>query len=163
MTAKCKHLKLPSVRKHKQNFFFFNEVIPMCFRLRILRVSSVKTQLIYCQLKWRHVLTHRVIIRPIIEPCFRYIKWKCTFLGSQNVYNSNRMWIQMRFICIHVLLLLQKFWDPKNVHFHLMYLKHGSIIGLMMTLWVETCRHFDNILVVFWLNLLLEFLTKRTP
>jgi len=23
--------------------------------------------------------------------------------------------------------------DPKNVHFHLMYLKHGSIIGLMMT------------------------------
>jgi len=28
------------------------------------------------------------------------------------------------------------------VHFHLMYLKHGSIIGLMMTPWVETCRHF---------------------
>jgi len=24
-----------------------------------------------------------------------------------------------------------------------MYLKHGSIIGLMMTAWVETCRHFN--------------------
>ena len=30
-------------------------------------------------------------------------------------------------ICIHVLLLMQIFWDPKNVNFHLMYLKHGSI------------------------------------
>ena len=30
----------------------------MCFRLSILRVSSVKTQPIYCQLKWRHVSTH---------------------------------------------------------------------------------------------------------
>jgi len=46
--------------------------IPMCFHLNIL--SSVKTELIYCQLKWRHVSTHRVIIRPIIEPCLRYIK-----------------------------------------------------------------------------------------
>jgi len=48
--------------------------------LRIPRVSSVKTQLIYCQLKWRHVSTQKVIIRPIIEPCFRYIKWKRTVL-----------------------------------------------------------------------------------
>jgi hypothetical protein len=30
-------------------------------------------------------------------------------------------------------MYLQKFWDPKNMHFHLMYLKRGSIIGLMMT------------------------------
>jgi len=37
-------------------------------------------------------------------------------------------------IHIQVLLLLYTFRDPKNVHFHLMYLKHGSIIGLMMTL-----------------------------
>jgi hypothetical protein len=29
--------------------------------------------------KWRHVSTQAVIIRPIIEPCLRYIKWKCTF------------------------------------------------------------------------------------
>jgi len=71
----------------------------------IQRVSSVKTQLIYCQLKWRHVSTHRVIIRPIIEPCLRHIKWKCTFLGSQNVYNSNRTWIQERLVfdnCIYI-------------------------------------------------------------
>ena len=46
----------------------------MCFHLSIPRVSSVKTQLIYCQLKWQHVLTHRVILRPIFEPCFMYIK-----------------------------------------------------------------------------------------
>jgi len=32
---------------------------------------------------WRHVSTQGVIIRPIIEPCLMYIKWKCTFLGSQ--------------------------------------------------------------------------------
>ena len=69
----------------------------------IPRVSSVKTQLIHCQLKWRHVSTQGVTIRPCIEPCLRYIKWKCT----------------------------------------LMYLKHGSIIGLMVTPWVETCRHFN--------------------
>jgi len=25
-----------------------------------------------------------------------------------------------------------------------MYLKHGSIIGLMMNLWVETCRRIYN-------------------
>jgi len=36
----------------------------------IPRVSSVKTQLIYCQLKWRHASTQGVIIRTIIEPCF---------------------------------------------------------------------------------------------
>ena len=44
------------------------------FNRSILKVSSVKTQLIYCHLKWRHVSTHRVIIRLIIEPCLRYIK-----------------------------------------------------------------------------------------
>ena len=53
------------------------------FSRSILRVNSVKTQLIYCQLKWRHVSTHRVIIRPITETCLRYIKYKCTFWGSQ--------------------------------------------------------------------------------
>ena len=51
------------------------------FSLSISRVSSVKTQLIYCQLKWRHVSTQGVIIRPIVEPCLRYYKWKCTFFG----------------------------------------------------------------------------------
>jgi hypothetical protein len=25
-----------------------------------------------------------------LEPCLRHIKWKCTFLGSQNVYNSEK-------------------------------------------------------------------------
>jgi len=45
--------------------------------------------------KWLHVST-RVIIRPIIESCLRYIKWKCTFWGSQNVYSSETTWVQMR-------------------------------------------------------------------
>jgi len=53
------------------------------FSVSIARLSSVKTQLIYFQLKWRQVSTQGVIIRPIIEPCLRYIKWKCTFLGSK--------------------------------------------------------------------------------
>jgi len=26
------------------------------------------------------------------------------------------------------------FWDPNNVHFYLMYLKQGSMTGLIMTL-----------------------------
>ena len=34
--------------------------IPLCYHLSILRVSSVKTRLNYCQLTWRHVSTHRV-------------------------------------------------------------------------------------------------------
>jgi len=106
------------------------KIVSINLILSIPKVSSVKTQLTYCQLKWRNVSTQGVIIRPIIEPCMRYIKWKCTFL------------------------------DPKNVHFHLMYLIHGSIIGLMMTPWVQTCRHFDNKFVVFWLNSLLEYLVK---
>ena len=74
-------------------FFFFFWSLPDVFSLSIPRVSSVKTQLIYCQLKWRHFSTQGVIIRPITEPCMRYIKWKCTFLGYQNVYSSKRTWI----------------------------------------------------------------------
>jgi len=46
----------------------------------------------------RHISTQGVIIGPIIEPRLRYIKWECTFLGSQNIYNSERTWIQLRLI-----------------------------------------------------------------
>ena len=46
--------------------------------ISILTESSVKTKLIYCQLMWRHVSTHRVIIRSIIEQCLTYIKKQCT-------------------------------------------------------------------------------------
>jgi hypothetical protein len=56
--------------------------------LIILRVSSFKTQLIYCQLKWRHVSTQGVIIRPIIDPCLRYIKWKFTLDVPQTWFNN---------------------------------------------------------------------------
>jgi hypothetical protein len=58
----------------------FNWSHPDVFSLSIPTVISVKTQLIYCQLKWRHVSTQGVVIRPIIEPCLRYIKWKCTII-----------------------------------------------------------------------------------
>jgi hypothetical protein len=78
--------------------FFYYWSHPDVFSLSIPSVSSVKTQLFYCQLKWRHVSAQGVIIRPIIETCMRYIKWKCTFLGSQNVYNSERTWVQMRLL-----------------------------------------------------------------
>ena len=56
----------------------------------VQRVSSVKTQLIYCQLKWRHVSTHRVIIRPIIEPCLTLWRRIFFFNFSTTVY---KMWI----------------------------------------------------------------------
>jgi hypothetical protein len=82
--------------------------------------------------KWRHVSTQGVIIRPIIEPSMRYIKWKCTFMGSKNNILFHIFWDPKT-----------TFWDAKNVYFHLMYLIHGSIIALMMTPWVETCRHFN--------------------
>jgi hypothetical protein len=48
---------------------------------------------------------------------------------SFNIYNI----VNINLSTIHVLSLFQTFWDPKNVHFHLMYLKYGSIIDLMMT------------------------------
>jgi hypothetical protein len=51
------------------------------FNINYSRVSPVKTQLIYCQLKWRQVSTQGVDIRPITEPRLRYTKWKCTFSG----------------------------------------------------------------------------------
>ena len=47
---------------------------PDVFSLSIPRVSSVKTQLFYCLLKWRHVSTQGVIIRPITEPYMKHIK-----------------------------------------------------------------------------------------
>ena len=80
--------------------------------MSILRVSSVKTQLFYCQIRWRHVSTQGVIIRPIIEPCLRCINWKCTFLGFQNVYNSERTWVQIRlmfrifFMCVCIYIYI---------------------------------------------------------
>jgi hypothetical protein len=66
----------------------FNWSHPDVFLIKYSRVSSVKTQLIYCQLKWQHVSTHRVIIRPIIEPCLRYIKWKWTFYVYGSVHHN---------------------------------------------------------------------------
>jgi hypothetical protein len=54
------------------------------------------------------------------------------------VYNI----VNINLNCTHVYHSCKHFGNP-NVHFHLMYLKHGSIIGLMVTPWVETCRHFN--------------------
>jgi len=48
-------------------------------------------------------------------------------------YNNNYI-SNSNLICIHVILLLLTLWDSKSVHFYFMYLKHGSIIGLTMTL-----------------------------
>ena len=80
----------------KKYFFYWSH--PDVFSLSIPRVRSVKTQLIYCELKWRHVSTQGVTMRPIIESRMRYINWKWTFLGSQNVYNSKRTWVELRLI-----------------------------------------------------------------
>jgi hypothetical protein len=151
---------------------------------------SVKTQLIYCQLKWRNISTQGVIIKPIIEPCMRYIKWKCRFLGSQKTgrkfsqnttnlfsvkvakYFDSRSQHQANFwttykvhqVKVHIFEIpkmctftfctsnmvqyLAWWWFLESKHvatliFHFLYLKHGSIIGLMMIPWVETCRHFN--------------------
>jgi len=60
------------------------------------------------------------------------------------MFQCNYYYGNTNLISIHVLLLLETFWDPKSVHSYLMYLKHDSIIGLMMTLWVETRRHIHN-------------------
>jgi len=43
------------------------------------------------------------------------------------------------------------------VHFHLVYRIHGSVIGLVMT---HVATLIDNTIVVFCLNLLLEYLVK---
>jgi hypothetical protein len=70
--------------------------------------------------KWRHVSTQAVIIRPIIEPCMRYIKWKCTFMGSKNNILVHIFGIPKRHFVSHFWDPKTTFWDPKNVHFHLM-------------------------------------------
>jgi len=113
------------------------------FSLSIPTVNSVKTQLFYCQLKWWHVSTQGVIIRPIIEPCLRYIKWKCKWKFSQNT----TILLSIKVVtCFDSRSHHQaNYWTmfevhQVKVHFHLMYLKHGSIISLMMTPWVKTCH-----------------------
>jgi hypothetical protein len=52
-------------------------------------------------------------------------KWKCTFLGSQNVYNRERTWIQMRLIFVILYIYIYIYIYPQNAHFHLMYLIHS--------------------------------------
>jgi hypothetical protein len=79
-------------------FFFFYWRHPDVFWLCIPTVSTDKTQLINFQLKWRHVSIQGVITRPIKEPRLRYIKWKWSFLEFQDVYKSERTWIQLRLI-----------------------------------------------------------------
>jgi len=76
--------------------------------LNILRVNSVKTQLIYCQ--FEHFLRNTWI-------CFNEI---ITVVISTSFVST---------FCY-----CSKHFGTPNVHFYLMYLKHVSIIGLMMTL-----------------------------
>ena len=68
----------------------FNWSHPDVFSLNIPRVSSVKTQLIYCQLKWRHVSTHGVIIRPIIETCLRGTSSKSAHFWGPKMFTTVR-------------------------------------------------------------------------
>jgi hypothetical protein len=107
------HIIASTITPHRLNNFNskdFNNY-PFVTDICIPRVSSVKTQPIYCQLNWRHVSAQGVIIRPITESCMRYIKWKCTFLGSQNVYSSDRTWVQIRLICntVNINLIVSTF------------------------------------------------------
>jgi hypothetical protein len=100
------------------SFYMFQLIFQFCnnkLKYCIPKVSSVKTQQIYFQLKWRHVSTQGVIIMPIIEPCLRYIKWKCTFLGiPKNVYSSVRTWVQMRLVLTLILPMWRIWWAPNN-------------------------------------------------
>ena len=57
-------------------------------------------------------------------------------LGFQNVYNNVRTWVQ--FSIVPTFSHCCKHFGNPHVHFHLMYLKHGSINSLMMTPRVET-------------------------
>jgi hypothetical protein len=52
-------------KRNAEFYIYCNWSHPDVFLLNYLRYITVKTQLIYCQLyMWRHVSTHRVIIRP---------------------------------------------------------------------------------------------------
>jgi len=121
---------------HQANYWTMHEVHQV--KVHIFGIPKYLQQ-------WGNVGTNEVDIYNII--CIKI--YPCV-----NIYNI----VNINIIYTHILSLLLTFWDPKNVHFHLIYLKHGSIIFLMITVWVETCRHFDNKIVVFWLNLLLEYL-----
>jgi len=99
----------------------------MCYTkplpLSIPGVSSVKTQLIYCQLKWQHVLTQGVIIRPIFEPCLRYIKWKCTFLGSHKCLQQCEN-VGTNEVDIYNIIYI----NPLKIKRRLLYLKPQSVL-----------------------------------
>ena len=68
---RCKKIHGANTYRNSKGYFE-NETHQNYVHLSIQRVTSVKTQLIYCQLKWRHVSTRRVIFRLIIEPCLTF-------------------------------------------------------------------------------------------
>ena len=82
----------------------------------------------------------RVVIRPIIELCLRYIKWKCTFLGSQNVYNCERTWVQLKsiFTILYIIKCIHKhgyilIYNILNINLNILYIikcihEHGHIL-----------------------------------
>jgi len=82
----------------------------------IPRVSSVKTQIIYYQLKWPHVSTQGVIMKPIIEPCLRYIKWKCTFTLRYINSRQQHMWMKREAVITVKMLLMMSHNIARNMY-----------------------------------------------
>ena len=113
------------------------ELSPICYLLALLgahhflHVSRIRVKLLTFRLLMSYIYIYIYIYTYIYIYDISRLR-----VNINNIVNIN-------LIFTHILSLLQICWDPKNVNFHLMYLKHGSIIGLMMTPWIETCRHFN--------------------
>ena len=151
----------------------------MCFHLSILRVCSVKTQLIYCQLKWRHVSTqshhqanywYMFKVHQVKVHIFWIPNYYCKHFGIPNYYCKH--FGIPNYYCKH-------FWIPNYYckHFGIpnYYCKHFGIpnyyckhFGMFMFQWLAwwwlyESKHvatlIENKLVVFWLNLFFGYFT----
>jgi len=108
--------------------------------------------------KWRHVSTQAVIIRPIIEPCMRYIKWKSTFMGSQNNILVHIFGIPKRHF-LHIFGIPKQhfgahFWDPKTTFFAHFWDPKTTFFAHFWdpktTFWCTFLGSQNNIFCTFW-------------
>jgi len=97
-----------------------------------------------------------------------YNKWKCTFLGYQIFYKNERTWVQMRLI-----FTIPTSFVPMFSHFCKNFgipnmctftCCTSNMVQKLAWWWILESKRvatlIDNKLVVFWLNLLLEYLVK---
>jgi len=116
--------------------------ITVCHRWTIHQIKIHNTYLNYPAM-CEYLTMHRENERSSLIGC------SSTGLLEHPISNKEHLfWFYTVHVCILLSFVqrvrLESNWYDKhwiNVHVYSMYLKYGSRIGLMVTLWVETCRH----------------------